>query len=82
MVKHKYVVTKIAGSEHEHGSHYSEPCVSWKVTCECGYVFNEDTCYPPSDYPDKSATLRMTEHRLNWLEKKVNSLLIGHVKLK
>lgn len=68
---HKYIVEKIPGTEHEHGSHYGTPCVSYKVTCRCGHVFNSETCFPPSDYPDKTATARMVEHRLSYIERKL-----------
>lgn len=73
MPLHKYVVTKIPDSDHEHGSHYATECYSYRVTCTCGHLFDRETCGPPSDYPDNHATLRMIHHRLDYLEERLHN---------
>lgn len=68
---HRFTATKVPNSEHEHGAHYGWPCAYWNVTCSCGAMIQETTCFPcvnEGGYLSDHGRDLMREHRLDWLE--------------
>lgn len=63
----KHVVTRkpVAGTEHEHGSHYATRCIDYIMNCSCGAILYEG-CHPPGRH-SKELTALMIEHRLEAL---------------